>query len=88
MSQQGDGTLIFKELSRQLSEKNRQLRDDMRALAEGGVFYRTKALKELREACADLARLDDSDLDARIDRVDTWLSRYQCSRPDEEQASA
>lgn len=69
-------------LGEALREKSRELRDDMRVLAEGGAFYSTKALKELREACADLARMDDTDLDARIERVDTCLDRYQISRPD------
>ena len=72
-------------LGEAMRQKSRELRDDMRVLAEGGAFYRTKALKELRDACADLARLDDTDLDARIERVGTWFDRYQCSRPDWEQ---
>ncbi len=79
-----DDTLAL--VSRAIAAKSRELRDDMRELVSNGAFYRTKALKELREACADLARLDDSDLDARIERVDTWLDRYQCSRPDWEES--
>lgn len=74
-------------LGEALRQKSRDLRDDMRELVSSGAFYRTKALKKLREACADLARLDDTDLDARIERVDTWLDRYQCSRPDWEEGA-
>lgn len=58
-----------------------------RAAERRVVFYQTQALQELREACADLARLDDADLDARIEAVDTWLDRYQCARPDWEEPS-